>query len=193
MRRRVLISWIAVNNDPFERDRAGNTFRLVEGSLVPGPTLTLLFDADSPYVGSIADVVLFHSRPPDEHETRQSRAFQQTVQELRLRDPGLRIHSEPWDGDDPTDHVQLFDFLREKLPAIRRNFADRDLILHVSPGTPSMQTVLVLMGETGFIDPPFVLVKSYRKEERNGRAAVVPVQLGIDSYYKGSPRFQCNK
>ena len=50
MRRRVLISWIAVNNDPFERDRTGNAFRLVEGSPVPGPTLTLLFDADSPYV-----------------------------------------------------------------------------------------------------------------------------------------------
>jgi len=128
--------------------------------------------------------VLFHSQPPEGQETRQSRAFQQTVEELRLRDPGLRIHSEPWAGDDPTDHVQLFDFLREKLPAIRRKFADRELILHVSPGTPSMQTVLVLMGETGFIDPPFVLVKSYRKEERNGRPAVVPVQLGIDSYYK---------
>jgi hypothetical protein len=46
------------------------------------------------------------------------------VEELHLRDPGLRIHAEPWDGDDPTDHVQLFDFLREKLPAMRRKFAD---------------------------------------------------------------------
>jgi hypothetical protein len=34
MRRRVLNSWIAVNNDPFERDRTGNAFRLVEGSPV---------------------------------------------------------------------------------------------------------------------------------------------------------------
>jgi len=55
---------------------------------------------------------------------------------------------------------------------------------HAIAGAPSMQTVLVLMGETGFIDSPFVLVKSYRKEERNGRPAVVPVQPGIDSYYK---------
>jgi len=184
MRRRVLISWIAVNNDPFERDRAGSAFRLIDGAPVPGPTLTLLFDPDSPYVGSIADVVLFHSRYAEGKETRQSRAFQQTVDELHLRDPGLRIHAEPWDGDDPTDHGQIFDFLRERLPELRRRFADRELILHVSPGTPSMQTVLVLMGETGFIDSPFSLVKSYRKEERNGRPAVVPVQLGIDSYYK---------
>ena len=184
MRHRVLVSWIAVNNDPFERDRVGNAFRLVEGSPVPGPTITLLFDADSPYAGSIADLVLFYSPPPEGRETRQSRAFQQTLEELQLRDPRLRIHSEPWYGDDPTDHVLLFDFLRVKLPAIRRRFAERELIIHVSPGTPSMQTVLVLMGETGFIDQPFTLVKSYRKEERNGRPAVVPVRLGIDSYYK---------
>ena len=97
MRRRVLISWIAVNNDPFERDRTGNAFRLVEGSPVPGPNLTLLLDADSTYAGSIDDGVLLHSQPPEGQETRQSRAFQQTVEELRLRDPGLRIHSEAWD------------------------------------------------------------------------------------------------
>ena len=184
MHRRVLVSWIAVNNDPFERDRTGNAFRVVEGFPVPGPTLTLLFDADSPYAGTFSDVVLFHSPAPVGHETRQSRAFKQTTEELRRRIPELRIHSEPWVGDDPTDHLQLFDFMREKLPSIRRMFADRELILHVSPGTPSMQTVLVLMGETGFIDEPFTLVKSYRKEERNGRPAVVPVQLNIDSYYK---------
>lgn len=184
MRRRVLISWIAVNNDPYERDRAGSAFRLVDGSPVPGPTLTLLFDPDSPYAGSISDFVLFHGRSPDGKETRQSRAVSQTLEELKARDPGLRIHQEPWDGDDPTDHGQIFEFLRERLPAVRRKFADRELIIHVSPGTPSMQTVLVLMGETGFIDAPFSLVKSYRKEERNGRHAVVPVRLGIDSYYK---------
>lgn len=77
MRRRVLISWIAVNNDPYERDRAGSAFRLVDGSPVPGPTLTLLFDPDSPYAGSISDFVLFHGRSPDGKETRQSRAVSQ--------------------------------------------------------------------------------------------------------------------
>lgn len=184
MRRRVLISWIAVNNDPYERDRDGADRQLVDGSRVPGPTLTLLFDPDSPYAGSISDLVLFYGRSPDGKETRQTRAVSQTVEALKDRDPALRIHQEPWDGDDPTDHGQIFEFLRERFPAVRKRFTDRELIIHVSPGTPSMQTVLVLMGETGFIDPPFSLVKSYRKQERNGRPAVVPVQLGIDSYYK---------
>jgi DNA-binding NtrC family response regulator len=183
VRRRVLVSWIALNNDPYERERSGS-FRLVDGQLVPGPTLTLLLDPESPYVGSVSDFVLFHSRSTKKGETRQSRAVDETLRELKVREPSLRVHLELWDGSDPTDHAQLFQFLRVRLLAVRNRFAGRELVVHVSPGTPSMQTVLVLMGETGFIEQPFILVKSYRKEERGGRPAVVPVQLGIETYYK---------
>ena len=180
----VLVSWIAVNNDPFERDRSGGAYRLVGGKPVAGPTFTLLFDSDSPYAGNISDFVLFHGGQSAGEDSRQARAVSETLKELKARDPRLRFHLEPWDGDDPTDHGQILDFLRQKLPEIRRKFLGKELVVHVSPGTPSMQTVLVLMGETGFIDPPFALVKSYRKEERRGRPAVVPVRLGIDTFYK---------
>ena len=47
-----------------------------------------------------------------------------------------------------------------------------------------MHTVWVLMAETGFIEPPFTVVKSYRRSERGGRPAVVPVELGIETFYK---------
>ena len=94
------------------------------------------------------------------------------------------MHREAWGGDDPTDHRGVFEFLRDKLPKLRRRFRDRELVLHISPGTPSMQTVWVLMAETGFVEPPFSVVKSYRRTERRGRAAVVPVQLGIETFYK---------
>ena len=62
--------------------------------------------------------------------------------------------------------------------------AGRELVVHVSPGTPSMQTIWVLMAETGFIEPPFQVVKSYRKNERRGRPPVVPVEVGLDTFYK---------
>ena len=180
----VLVSWIAVNNDPFERDRAGGAYRLVGGKPVAGPTFTLLFDPDSPYAGNISDFVLLHGGQSAGEDSRQARAVVETLKELKARDPRLRVHLESWGGDDPTDHGQILDFLRLKIPEIRRKFLGKELVVHVSPGTPSMQTVLVLMGETGFIDPPFALVKSYRKEERRGRQAVVPVRLGIDTFYK---------
>jgi transcriptional regulator with AAA-type ATPase domain len=47
-----------------------------------------------------------------------------------------------------------------------------------------MQTVWVLMAETGYVDPPFSVVKSYRRSERRGRPAVVQVELGIETFYK---------
>src|SRR5439155_23165636 len=93
-------------------------------------------------------------------------------------------HLEPWAGEDPTDHRSIFEFLREKVPEIRRRFADRELVVHVSPGTPAMHTIWVLMAETGFIEPPFRLVQSLRKSERRGRPAAIPVELGIETFYK---------
>ena len=44
---RVLISWVAVNNDPYEWKTDQNAYRLVDGKPVPGPTLTVLLDEDS--------------------------------------------------------------------------------------------------------------------------------------------------
>ena len=178
----VLVSWVAVNNDPFERDQDSGESRLMGGVRVPGPTLTLLCDEESPYAGGIADVVLLHRASRAEPAGREQRA----VSELQavLRERSIRVHLEPWHGDDPTDHRAIFEFLRERLPAIRRRFAGRELVLHISPGTPSMHTIWVLMAETGFVDAPFVVVKSYRRSERRGRPAVVPVELNIETFYK---------
>lgn len=130
----VLVSWIAVNNDPFERDRAGGAYRLVGGKPVAGPTFTLLFDSDSPYAGNISDFVLFHGGQSAGEDSRQARAVSETLKELKARDPRLRVHLEPWDGDDPTDHGQILDFLRQKLPEIRRKFSGKELVVHVEPG-----------------------------------------------------------
>lgn len=184
MSRRVLVSWIAVNNDPYEREGKGGSFRLIEGRKIMGPTLTLLSDPDSPYKGTVSDLVLFYRRTSEGEGERESRAIKETIDELKTLASGLCIHQEPWDGEDPTDHLQIFKFLKTQLPIVRKKFAGQELLVHVSPGTPSMQTVLVLMGETGFIEAPFSLVKSYRKDERSGRPAVVPVELGLDNYYK---------
>lgn len=178
----VLLTWVAVNNDPHELDNATDAPRLLKGSPVPGPTLTLLQDEASSYRGRIHDVVLFHRDPPEGASEREQRAVKQ-LQEV-LRKQSIRVECLPWSGSDPTDHRSLFDFLRQQLPQLRRRFASRELVLHISPGTPSMHTVWVLMAETGFVDPPFSVVKSYRAAERRGGPAVRKVQIGIETYYK---------
>ena len=181
---RVLISWIAVNNDPFERERPGGGHRLVGGEPIPGPTLTVLLDEASPFAGEIGEAVLLHRKTRGAEDERERRAVEETSRVLRERLPDLQLHLEAWSGDDPTDHHAIFEFLREAVPRLRKRFSGRELVIHISPGTPSMQTLWVLMGETGFVDPPFTLVKSYRRTDRHEGPAVVPVTLGIETFYK---------
>ena len=181
---RVLISWIAVNNDPFERERPGGGHRRVGGEPVPGPTLTVLLDEASPFAGEIGEVVLLHRKTGGAEDERERRAVEETSRVLRERLPDLQLHLEAWSGDDPTDHRAIFEFLREVIPRLRERFSGRELVIHISPGTPSMQTLWVLMGETGFVEPPFTLVKSYRRTDRHEGPAVVPVTLGIETFYK---------
>lgn len=177
----VLVSWLAVNNDPYERG-PDRSYRVADGARIPGPTLTLLTDPGSEYAGHITDAVLI--RQGGDEAALHTQIYEELVQSLGERCPTLRLHPLVWDGSDPTDHAAIFEFLREQLPRIRRKFPARELVIHVSPGTPSMHTVWVLMGETGFIDPPFRLVKSFRPAHRRDQAAIRPVQIGIDTFYK---------
>ena len=181
----VLVSWVAVKNDPFERKFSGGPYQPDDDNvLVPGPTLTLLFDESSPYAGTVKDVVLLRREEPGKGGDKERRVTDDLIAAIRERQTDINVHVEPWEGDDPTDHISIFEFLRNLIPKIRRRYSGRELVLHVSPGTPSMQTIWVLMGETGFVGHPFSLVKSYRRHERRGRPAVVPVELGIETFYK---------
>ena len=163
----VLISWVARNNDPYHKDR--------DGRPVPGPTLTLLSDDDSPYKGKVQNAVLLHTEGDPTDELREAIQKQSSV---------VKIEVESWKTGDPTDHSAIFKFLRELIPKIREKYRGRELVIHISPGTPSMQTIWVLMGTTGLIEEPFELVKSYRQHERRGRPAVMPVELDFETFYK---------
>lgn len=179
----ILISWIAFNNDPFERIRETREFRLVDGQPVAGPTLTLLHDQASPLRGAVSDVVLMYRQSTTGGDAER-RTAEETANEIQKRDGRIRVRFLIWPSEDPTDHRNIFKFLEETMPELRREFLGRELIIHISPGTPSMQTIWVLMAETGFIPPPFRLVKSYRKGERKDGTIVSPVEIGIETFYK---------
>jgi DNA-binding NtrC family response regulator len=178
----VLLSWCAKNNDPYERDRDGNYRQDVPP--VPGPTLTVLFDPESKYCRTIEDVVLLYNEPGKGTDRTAERVVKQTIEAIQGKNPLVRCQSFKLVTSDPTDYSAIFDFMKEKLPAIRREFLGREIVIHISPGTPAMQTVWVLMAECGFVQEPFTLVKSYRKGERRNGQAVVPVSIGIETYYK---------
>jgi DNA-binding NtrC family response regulator len=180
----VLISWLAVNNDPYERVRSSHDYRLLDGAPIPGPTLTLLFDQESPYCGQIGNAVLLYRHVPGSAGDGERDVLRETIAAIRERNPQIKVESEAWASDDPTDHKNIFEFLQNLMPKLRSRFLGRELLIHISPGTPSMQTIWVLMGETGLIEAPVKLVKSYRPSDRHGKAAVVPVEVGIETFYK---------
>jgi hypothetical protein len=164
----VLVSWVAVANDPYERERGDRDFRKENGRFISGPTLGLLTDPESPYPGRVTDFVMLHGGDPADSTNRETRSVSELREALKREVPTLKVHQYRWNGDDPTDHQAIFEFLRDILPRIRSKFYGRELLLHVSPGTPSMHTVMVLMAETGFIEQPFTVVKSYRKPLMSG-------------------------
>ncbi len=179
----VLISWIAFNNDPYARQTGTREYRLVAGKPIPGPTLNLLFNDASTLCGVVKDVVLLYRQDSSGKEVERQTA-EETTAEIRNRDPRIRIRTVCWHGDDPTDHKGIFNFIEEVMPALRQEFQGRELVIHVSPGTPSMHTIWVLMAETGFIPQPLRLVKSYRQGERKDGKIVLDVEIGIETFYK---------
>jgi DNA-binding NtrC family response regulator len=180
----VLISWISTNRDPFHREWGRGEYVVKDGRQIPGPTLTLLLDEDSPYARRVSHVVLFHRDLPGSEGEKDRLAVRETIGVLGSRLPDLQIQPERWRGKDPTNLMALFPFMRERMRAVRSRFLGRELIIHISPGTPAMQTIWVLMGETGMIEPPFKLVKSYRPGERPDGRAVVEVNLDLETFFK---------
>lgn len=181
----VLVSWVALNNDPFELARGER--QLLDGQPILGPTLTLLFDEESEYRGKIKDVVILAMRrsgdPPN--ESGDEKAAEALFAEVQSRsDNSIKCRKLVFQHSDPTDHKAIFHFLRAHVPDLRKQFVGRELIIHVSPGTPSMQTIWVLMAECGFIAQPFALVKSSRLRDRRRNLAVVPFSIDIDTFYK---------
>lgn len=190
--RPVLVSWIARNNDPFERNR-DDSFREEHGARIPGPTWTVLLDPDSPYRGQIQDVWLLHRAPvppaADAHKRAEELKLVEESKSL-LEDEAhhqglpLNIHLIPWEGSDPTEHKPLFDFMEGVLKRVRKEHPQAPLVLHLSPGTPSMHAIWLLLAETGWVDGPFRLIKSHRARERNGRPAVEEIRLELPSLFK---------
>jgi sigma54-dependent transcription regulator len=178
----VLLTWLATRNDPYERVKSGGTFRETSDGPVPGPTLTLLTDPASHYANRITDVVVL--RQGGGEAAMHDRIYADLAAALGERAPTVQMHSHVWVHDDPTDHAAIYDWLRTLLPRLRRQFRGRELVVHLSPGTAAMHTVWVLMAETGFIEAPFTAVQSFRADERRGRPAVVPLSLGVDTFFK---------
>jgi len=67
---------------------------------------------------------------------------------------------------------------------MRIKFPRRELLINISPGTPAMQTIRVLMAEAGFIAQPFRLVQTFKRKDRRDRPAALDVRFGLRPFFE---------
>lgn len=140
----TLLTWIARSHDPDHAPKAAE-----QGSArISGPTLTLLTHERSPYRGLVKRVVIL-SQKDDVSRSATERT------KAALRSAGVKAKVEPRfiDLTGPTDHLAIRDAVA---PIYQELLAEqgsgRKLLVNLSPGTPAMHAVWLLLTET---DPLF--------------------------------------
>lgn len=175
---KILVTWVARTNDPYEWDakNAGVALDNV-GQPVYGPTLTLLLDQQSPHQ-DIRKAYFFYRTASDTEALRGIRDI------LKRKHPRFQVEERPWNGNDPSDHKMLFKYLLPELKRIREQHPNDELIINVSPGTPAMHTVWVLLAEVGYVSQPLTLVQCRRWRDLKGQPPVQRISIGIENYFK---------
>lgn len=165
----VLVSWVSVGH-------------------LASPLLTVLDDRDSPYRGRVRRLYLCWRDAPAPDGDRERTALRESVVELRnALDPvGPEVVEVPWKtGAAPTDHEAIRPFAEQVLKRARDENPDALLVIHLSPGTPAMHAVWLVLGTTGFVDGDVALIQT---ADARGRAAGVPpvktIRFDLDTWMR---------
>ncbi|HRQ70167.1 MAG TPA: sigma 54-interacting transcriptional regulator [bacterium] len=114
--------------------------------------------------------------------------MKETVKELEksLGNKCPEIIKLPWKtSSSPTDHNEIRPFAEDVLKKIRRENPDSHIVVHLSPGTPAMHAVWLLLGTTSFIDGPISLIQTFdSKAQQSGAKPVQIVKVNVDSWLK---------
>jgi DNA-binding NtrC family response regulator len=149
MRSTISVSWVSVNNDPYERNKDGGYIER-DGEKTPGPTLEFLFDSESPARRSKKHYVFVRRSKTSETggrrvHPREADVLEELRQAIRERPEPPEVEVIWWDTDaPPTDHRELFLFTSRALTRIRRENSRANIVVNISPGTPAAQTVMLL-------------------------------------------------
>jgi DNA-binding NtrC family response regulator len=164
----VLVTWLPVNA------RAAPLLQALEGNHLK-PRVEHLYLCHRDTTGTDGD--------------KERASLKATRDELYRRlDPICpEINLRPWISDAaPTDHNQIRPFAEAVLREVREAHPDARVIIHLSPGTPAMHAIWLLLGTTGLIRDPVELIQT--SKERHG---VERVDFSLDTwlrrYQKAAP------
>lgn len=165
----VLVSWVSVGHKA-------------------APLLTALQHRDSHIRTRVRCLYLCwrEARLPDGQDERD--ALEQTVSELRKLPDRLcpRIQELPWKTDKPpTDHDAIRRFAEVALQHVRQEHPQAVIAIHLSPGTPAMHAVWLVLGSTGFVSEPVELIQTADERGRKaGQPAVQRLSFALDTWLR---------
>lgn len=148
------------------------------------PMLTAL-DRPSALHGRISRLILLSRETADHEDTV---ALEQTLETLRqtLKDRCPQIDVRRWRTEaSPTDHAEIRRFVEGVLTQTRLAHPAAHLYLFLSPGTPAMHAVWLVLGATGFVSGPLTMIQGVPSEVRRpGQAPVEAVSVDVDNWLR---------
>ena len=82
---------------------------------------------------------------------------------------------------DPTEHETIYALMRNQVVPLLRQFANTSLHVNISPGTPAMHAVWLILHAGGWLPSETKLWSSQRNPETK-RTSIHPVQFPISTY-----------
>ena len=152
MRTGVLVSWVSVNHGA-------------------APLLDALNHPKSLLARKIGRLVLCYRDGPkrDPESAREREAMRETLRTLQreLAPVCPEILRRPWKTVcSPTDHGAIRPFSEGVLREARESAPDAPIFIHISPGTPAMHAVWLVLASTGFVADPVHLVQGVGGKHR---------------------------
>lgn len=91
----------------------------------------------------------------------------------------------------PTDHMAIRKFVEAELRRIRADHPGAHLYIHLSPGTPAMHAVWLVLGATGFVAGPLTMIQSTPGEKRDPRdPPIEAVPVEVDTWLRRHRSFR---
>jgi DNA-binding NtrC family response regulator len=161
----VLVSWVSVGA------RAA-------------PLLAAL-DEDSPLYRKVQKLYLLWRDAPEADERA---VVAETTSTLRTQlEPHCpEIVRVPWKTQAaPTDHGAIRKVAEAALRRVRDENPGAHVFVHVSPGTPAMHAVWLVLCATGFVAPPVTMIQGTPKEKRaEGAPPIAAVSVEFDTWLR---------
>jgi DNA-binding NtrC family response regulator len=120
----------------------------------------------------------------DTAESRDRAAVDETL--AALRPLNISVVEVPWTTTaQPTDHAAIRPFAEEVLLRVRRENRHAHIYLHMSPGTPAMHSIWLVLGATGFVTGPLTMIQSIPADKRNADdPPILAIPFEVDTWLR---------